>query len=169
MTEVDLEMKMSLRLWSDARDLSDIVRELGKPPHHAYKRGELVHVGRHGKPRVPKRHYVSYPDVEAHDFGKIEPWLSSGLDLIERSILSAGLIRDGAVEAILWIAVFGNVRVQPPAICSEIVERARALGIRILIENYSSDPDSESEPPHSGDEPISSQTEMPTKTWYPAD
>ena len=124
-------------------------------------------MGRHGKPRVPKRHYVSYPDVEAHDFGKVEPWLLSELDLLEGSMLSAGLIRNGVVEAVLWIAVFGNLRIKTPAICSEIVERARALGIRILIENYSSDPNPKSDPQDSGDESIGSQTEIPTKTWSP--
>jgi hypothetical protein len=165
MMEVDLEVKMSLRLWSDTRDLGDVVRELGRPSRHHHKKGEVVQVGRHGRPRVPIRHYVSYPDAEAHDFAGVETWLTSELDLLERSSTTAALTRSGVVEAVLWIALFGNAAVELPSIGDQFVGRARALGVKIFVENYSPDLDAEGKPPGgSGDD---TGSESPRKTWYP--
>ena len=160
---------MSLRLWSDTQELTEVVQELRRPPRHHYRKGEVIQIGRQQRSHVPKRHYVSYPDVGVHEFGAIEPWLASEFDLLERSEQTASLIRNGVVEAVLWVAVFASTRVEPPPICDEIVERARSLGSKIFVENYSYDPKDRDEAPSPDGDDICSAPKIPTKTWYPAE
>jgi len=162
-----MDLKMSLRMWSDTQDLDSVIQDLGGSPTYAYKKGELVHIGRQKRPYVPKRHSASFPEVEVHDFGGIASWLVSRFDLLEGSELTASLIRNGIVDAVLWIAVFNEMRIDVPPVRPEFVERARSSGIRILIENYSSDPYPEGEPTGPDDEVRSSRPKIPTKTWYP--
>jgi hypothetical protein len=77
-------------------------------------------------------------------------------------------IRNGIVEAVLWVAIFARARVEPPPVSCEIVQRARSLGIKILIENYSFDVPAQGESPKSDDNDMHSAPEISTKTWYPA-
>ena len=167
MTETARDIKMNLRLWSDTQDLSELVRELGRPARRRYRKGEAVQIGRTQRLRTPKRHYVSYPDAEVHDLCEVAPWLESELDLLERSRLTASLTRIGAVEALLWIAIFANTRIEAPRLSHDIVERARSLGIKIFVENYSSDPAQSELSGPDNDADVSCV--IPTKSWYPAD
>lgn len=159
---------MSLRLWSDAHDLSEVVQELGLTPKHILRKGELVHPGRRNRPYLPNRNYVSLPEVEIRELGQVEPWLVTVFDRLEASRLTANLIKNGTVEAVPWIAVFAKKRVELPAVSSEIVQRARSLGIKIFIENYSFDPVAEDQLPGPDENNSHSGPEIPTKTWYPA-
>ena len=152
---------MSLRIWSDAQDLASLIPELARRPQRHYRKGEPVQIGTGRRLHTPKRHYVSYPDVEVHAFVQIPPWLESELDLLESSATIANLTRSGIVEAPLWIAVFAGRRIAPPPPSPQTIERARCLGIKIFVENYSSDPD-RGEVPSTADG-VDSRGEIPTK------
>jgi len=102
---------------------------------------------------MARRHYASFPSCQIADTTALEPWLDSELDTLERRILTSGLIRTGVVEAVFWIAIFSDTPIATPTLGAHLMERLRASGARVLIENYAPQ--------------TSTQTESPSKTWYP--
>ena len=42
----------------------------------------------------------------------------------------------GTIEAVLWIAIFGDDEIATPDLPEDLDKRARAAGVQILLENY---------------------------------
>jgi len=150
---MSLCINLSLRLWSDLQKLDALLPEFALPPRHLHHKGEAVPLPDTNRQHMPRRHYASFPPCHATDTTKVEPWLDSELEALERRILTSGLIRTGVVEAVFWIAIFSDAPIATPTLSTHLVERLRASGARALIESYAPQ--------------ASTQTASPSKTWYP--
>lgn len=158
---------MNLRLWSGTQPFDDLLVEFPGPPVHLHRKGETVHLLASGRPHVPRRHYATFRAAHAENPGAIEAWINDEIAKLDRRILTSELIRMGVVEAVFWIAIFGDSPTTPPTLSAPLVEQLRAAGARALIENYS---------PPAPEAPIGAQpadaereTKCPTRIWYPPD
>lgn len=124
---------LSLRFWSDDLGLEPLVAPLG-PLQYIHRRGEETRVA--GRLRPAPRHFASVAATIVHDPADVDDWLRTDLAALAAQSRLIGYLRTGEVEALFWIAIFGRDPVPVPAVAPDIVRDARALGVGLLIENY---------------------------------
>ena len=105
---------------------------------------------------LASRHFASSEDAKYDNIENIALALSQWLDEIENGAPPiAQLAKEGGLEAVLWIAIFGYDEVATPILSEELDARAKKVGVQILIENYTI-------------EDTDPEREIPTKTFFGA-
>jgi hypothetical protein len=100
-------------------------------------KGEKIPARGRVSARIATQHYAASADEKYGKMEDIEPVLNQWLCDIEHDAppISA-LVKAGKLNAVLWIAIFGNDEISTPQLPDELCQRARQAGVRVLIENY---------------------------------
>jgi hypothetical protein len=148
--------RANLRLWSDKEPLARLVRASGHNWSEIDVKDEKVQAKGRVSAHIASRHYASSEDTIYDNIEKIIPFISRWLDDLERGAppISA-LAKEGKIEAVIWVAVFGYDEIATPNLSDELDQRAKKAGVQILIENYTI---ADMDPEH----------EVPTKTFFGA-
>jgi hypothetical protein len=123
--------------------LAPLLRAIGWDWKNVHVKGELVPARGRTPARLAQRHYASSNDPRHEDIQDIIPVIAHWLDEIESQASSMiALALTGTIEAVLWIAIFGDDEIATPDLPAELDTRARRVGVQILLENYTT-PDPE--------------------------
>ncbi len=146
--------RANLRLWSDSEPLTPVVHASGHPWPVHYVKGQTIPARGIVKPRIASKHFASSEDIKYDNIKYIVPVLSQWLDEIESGAPPiTGLAKEGKLEAVLWVAIFGHDEVATPSLPAELDMRAKEAGVQILIENYTI-------------EDMDPEREVPTKSFF---
>ena len=148
--------KANLRLWSDTEPLARLVRDSGHNWSDIDVKDEKVQAKGRVPSRIASRHYASSEDTTYDNIEKIIPVIARWLEDLERGAPPvSALAKEGKVEAVIWVAVFGYDEIATPILSDELELRAKKAGVQILIENYTI---ADMDPEH----------EVPTKAFFGA-
>jgi hypothetical protein len=142
-SEIDLSMEgkigrklvdMSLRLWSEDYPLGAIADRMGGTLDHLHVRGQPIQTGNDKTSRIAARHYASFSSVKADQASDVSAWLKQLIATLEPHRDIVGLIKDGTIEALAWIAVFDQKAY--PFIDDNILMMFRDHNVRVMLESY---------------------------------
>lgn len=128
--------KVNLRLWSDTMSFGDVRRRIALVPEIIADKGD-VRVDRKGAPLNSRfgRNYVSFEESNLNDAAELGPCVANILQAVAASAY-AKLIKAREVDATLWIAIFRPDFDYQGAVGESIIARASAMGVRLLVEDY---------------------------------
>jgi hypothetical protein len=130
--------RVGLRMWSDEVPFQDAGRKIKLAPEIVAVKGEPST----GYKRVPlrpaRRHYVSFAETKLEDGTALDGCVNAILSALDSSAYASGT-RAKDIDATLWIAVFDKDFAYQGAISEATVGRARDLGVKLFIEDYTRD------------------------------
>ena len=128
---------MTLRFWSTNVPMGPIVQDLGLVVGSLQRRGEPIIRSKARPRRIAPKHFASVAHARTSDEGDVPPWVSHTLERIEGRPALVDLLRSGAVEALLWIAVLGHDPTPPPLVVeASLAGSATRVGAKIMVEDY---------------------------------
>jgi hypothetical protein len=135
-SQQDVELDLSLRLWSDRIPLEPIVRRLGFSVQNLHVAGQPIPRHRGAAARVAHAHYASTANFAAHEDTEVLNWIRHTLEGLSKDPQFETLLRSGEIEATLWIAVLASRPMPSPNLPADVLSLAKALNLSILSENY---------------------------------
>jgi hypothetical protein len=128
--------RMSLRLYSDLKQLGSIAETLKFPHERVDIKGEpMVLIGRLAG-RIAKRHSVSFVETNTDDPNDLAPWIEENVAAIDALPAIVDDLRSKRVMATLWIAMFGETPTPVPTIPIDVVKQVADCGAQLFLENY---------------------------------
>jgi hypothetical protein len=129
--------KVNLRLSSDSEPLMPLVCTSERNWPNVDVKGQTIPAKGRVSSRIATQHYAASADEKHSNLSDIESVVNQWLCDVEQDAPPvSALATAGKVDAILWIAIFGNDEIPTPLLSAELCKRAKQAGIKILIENY---------------------------------
>lgn len=128
--------KISVRMWSDTASLKPIAARLWQVGVFRDKGEDIVFSARgERRTRRSTENYLSTGDVEIADMSAVRVEVERQVRFLQDEPSISRLIDDGALEVVVWVAVFGNegaARIEDLDI--DLTSFGRGVGL--VVENY---------------------------------
>jgi hypothetical protein len=127
---------MNLRLWSDDLPLGPVLAEAKLEPAHLHLRGAPIAETGSLAGRIARRHYASTAPAQGRDSEDMRAWLLATMGIVRNAARLREGLASNEVEGVLWVALLGRTALNMPEIEPGLAGDAEALGLKILVENY---------------------------------